>query len=34
MVLAQNQKYRLIEQDREPKTYPHTYGQLTMTKES
>ena len=33
MVLAQEQKYRLMEQDRKPREInPHTYGQLIYDK--
>ena len=34
MVLAQKQKYRLVEQDRKPRDInPHTYGHLIYNKE-
>ena len=32
MVLAQKQKYRSMEQDRNPEINPHTYGQLIYDK--
>ena len=32
MVLAQKQKYRLVEKDRKPRINPHTYGHLVYDK--
>ena len=34
MVLAQKQKYRLMEQNRKPRINPYTYGQLIYDKGS
>ena len=34
MVLAQKQKYGLMEQDREPEINPHTYGYLISDQEA
>ena len=33
MVLAQKQKYRSVEQNRNPEMNPHTYGHLIFDKE-
>ena len=34
MILAQKQKYGLMEQDREPEINPHTYGYLISDQEA